>query len=601
MRFKNLIALLLVALFVIGCGSNNSDPVDSTNSGSDNTSGDGTDNVGDTQSSVTLVFSGNDSIELTQNDQQTNIRFRVIDENNAPYTDGNVTILFPDKVQDNIDIGEFTDFSLAVDSQGFVEFTYTGPSNLQQRLNENDTSTRFGFVHTLNKTNVKYFTVYYRPVDGQKELTDYQLKQTASNNQYTMPLEGTRQVSYYVENDKGEKILDENIISINVKLKNEALADIRDVYGTLKDELEFTEKNSVSVSLVSYTKSGLVPIEVVANFIDVNGDEQTITEVFYITILSGPPTAMSISYEGTDHNETSAKFQEHMVITVTDKYFNSVNTQPAVSASMIAGYALENSSDLSTRMYFKTTDTKAGTMSPLSNSLFSTANFNNVDLNNDILLTYTNGYNYNVSGKWDIASKMSDRLVLVDTIEATSSVSDVGFAVGNNYRQDVCRDGQEWVGFVSLESDRLDTNGMLRATINYDYYLTGKDIMLGIELVGYNATSDTTTKFGEVRKHTLRSTGLSSGSCTVPANSTITCRLEVSIDNTAEWYRNARLGSYDVKTSDNVQVVSIEDANDKVLDCSINGGVVYVDATVTEFKGNAGSVSLEGILIGSEF
>lgn len=598
MKFISSLVILLFTLLLSGCQSTNSETAASPSSNT-NTNVDNTDNTIDLNGSISLVILNGTTKVLTENSEQVSISIRVLASDNSPYSEGNISVAYPDKVQSGTDVGSFVSSSVSI-TNGVATFSYTGPKNLQSLVDSGDTSTRFGFYHNTDTASIKYYTLTYSPTPNQIVLTDYFLKESSSADTYTMALQSTRQLSFYIENDKGEKIADADVTTMKVKLLNPALADIKDTTNNVGDELTFT-KNNVSVTLQSFTRSGIVPIEVSTTFTDVNGAPKSMTEVFYITILSGPPTAMSISYEGTIHDEVNAKFQENMIITITDKYFNPVNTQPAVAAYMIAGFTLENSANLNSRIYFETTDAKAATMDPTANSLTTTATLTNVDMNNDILLTYAKGYNYNVSGKWDMASINGSSIVLADTIDAAASVTGVAFGIGNNFRQDTCRDDKKWVGFVRLESDRFDTNGIVKAVINYDYYLTGKSIMLGVDLVGYTASSGSTSKFGTSVKHTLRGIGFESMSCSVPAGAVnYTCRLSAEISQTAEWLRNANMG-YNITTSDNLSVVGVANSNGNVHDCLNYNGIAYVDVTVTENKGEAGTITIEKILVGSEF
>lgn len=589
------ISSFLFLLILSGCQANNSDS--NTTSSLENNQ---TNNTVDTNGSVTLTILNGNTKELTQNSEQVNITIKVFSSSNAPYSEGNVSVSYPDKVLSGTDVGSFQSSTVTIEN-GVATFVYTGPKNLQERVDNSDLSTVFGFYHDSNISNVKKFTFTYNPEANQIVITDYFLKESSSTSKYTMPLESSIQLSFYVEDDQGNLVSDGNMTSMSVQLLNPALADLKDTKSNVGDSFNFTSKNNVSLSFISSTRSGVVPIKVGATFNDVNGVSQTISEVFYMTILSGPPTAMSIAYSSSEFDSNRSKILQNMVITVTDKYFNPVNTQPAISAYLIAGYALENTSDVTSRLFFETSDAKAGTMDPATNTLTSSANFANVDLANDILLTYGNGYTYDVSGKWDISSINGNTLNLADTIGATSAVSNIGFAIGNNYRQDVCRDGQEWVGYVQLNNDRLDTTGIAKATINFDYYLTGKAVVLGIDIIGYNAETNTTTKFGEAQKFTLRSPGFSATTCSVPSGAlNYPCTIEVFIGDTGEHYRNAKLGR-DLQISDQLSNVRYQSGTeDNIYGCT-NEGAYYEYYLVDNNDTATGTMTFTNMLTGHEF
>lgn len=601
MKMKYIIISFLLAMLMSGCGSNNSDVVASVENDTSSSEITDTDNSTDTNGTVSISFiNGVFSKELTLNGEVARIEVLVYSGDNSPHDEGEISIAYPEKVKTGVDVGSFAIQTVAVED-GKAVFSYTAPNDLQERVDANDKSTIFSFYLASDPLVSEDFTFNYNPTSDQTSVSTYKLEQTLASESYTMPLESTIDMSFSVSGDD-KNLDDSDIVSMKIKLLNPSLAELQDRFNNSGDELSFTV-NNVSVNLISNTISGIVPIEVTVSFLDVNGKTQTLVSVFNTTILSGPPTAMSISYEGTAHDEANVKFQEAMVITVVDKYFNRVNTSPAVSSYLIAGYTLENNSDLNTRLYFNTTSAKSATMSPSNNTLTSTADFSNVDPNNDILMTFGNGYTYNVSGKWDIESVNGGVLTLSDKIDAPSSVSNMGFAVGHNYRQDTCRDSREWVGYVTLESDRLNSNGMVKAIINYDYYLTGKVVTLGVDIVGYTATGDVTSKFGESIGHTLRSVGLeAANTCDIPAGAVgVACTISLKIAETGEWYRNSDVG-YTLKVSDKVSATRVSGQGDDVHDCTASGGVVYETFSVTNSDLEAtGSVEMEDIVIGSEF
>ena len=441
-------------------------------------------------------------------------------------------------------------------------------------------------------------------------LTSYDLKQSTEDNTLTMGLNATKSMSYYVQNNSGEKISDSDLTSIVISLKNPALGNLRDADNHTGNSLSFTTNNA-SVSLDTNTVSGIIPIEVKATFLDADGATQTLQHVFSIVILSGPPTAMSIVYEGTSHDEPNAKFIDRIVVTITDKYSNRVNTHPSLSASAIVGYAAEDETNASTsaatRLYIPKTSTKAATMDPTANTLTTTANLSNVDRYNDFVLTYGSGYTYDYAGKWDfdtVSGTGPYTLNLVDKIDANGSQSGIGFVIGHNYREDFCDtySTNTKVAYVIVEDDRFGNDGTVGVNIHYDYYLTGKDIALGVDTVGYTADGNITSKFGGLKKHTLRSGGLHADkSCTISAGVTTTCKIGILIDNTGLYLKNSNFG-YELILGDKIVVNSVTTNMSDIYDCTGDGGIAYVEYNVTNQDVNvSGVVSIDKILISSEF
>jgi len=605
--------LLLGLLGILGCGSDNSDtPVTASGVGTGTgTIPDITDvtDASDINKSALSVLLPVSSKILKDNGEHVGIEVKVFDGANNPYSSGSIKIVFPNDVRTGRDVGSFKNLDENL-SNGLATFTYTAPKNLSQ----NKENIVFGFYHSANPSDVKQYTLTIEPELKQSMLTTYNIKTSLVSGSLSMGLKSNKVVSFYVVNDEGQQLNEQRVHSISMSLKNTALADIEYKGNTFSTTATMNDpdKNTLTVNMKSFTKSGIVPIDVNASFLNADDVNETTSNTFNLIIFSGPPTTMSISYEGTGHDEPNAKFQENMIISVTDKYSNRVNTLPAVSVSMIIGYAQEIAGNtkaaLDSRLYVETSDAKSATINPTTNSLISSANFSNVDLSNDILMTYANGYTNAVSGKWDLINNVAmlgtNTLEILDNIPGTNNVSNIGFAIGHNYRQDTCRDGQEWTGFVELESDVLDENGMVKAVINYDYYLTGKTIALGVDLVGYTADTNLTSKFGEMRKHTLRSTGMTAvpSSWSIPKGTTAVVPFSFEIDDTGEWLRNANPG-YAVKINDKTILNGISEIR-TINECvgkGDGGGIVYVDINVTAVADGAGSVSLERLTVGSEF
>jgi hypothetical protein len=623
MKIRNLFMVLLV-MFFIGCGENNSEspsgsgtPGGGTVVENDPEDNDNTVEI-DEENTVTLIFIDGTNKELTENSQAVSIEVRAVGNDNAPYNEGEIKVAYPDKVLNGVDIGSFAASSVALEN-GKAVFSYTGPKDLQSRVDAGDTGTVFGFYHSANPESLKNFAFTYEPQANQIVLTNYELIETSeTDTNVTMELESTRQFSYAVKDSQGISVADNKVTLIRVELLNPGLADLKDTFGTVADVLTFTNKNSPSISVQTQTRSGILPIKVTANFIDVNEDPQVLEEIFNVVVLSGPPTAISISYASTSQDAEHAKFEEHLVVTVTDKYMNYVNTQPAISASVIAGYEYDGT----TRLYFEPDDAATATLNPTTD-MFSAIgrDFSNVDEYNEILATFGKGYTYNASGKWDFTrnnTTSTNQLKLIDNFEASANVSQLGYALGFNYRQDRCRSGQEWVGTIETEdgTDKLAVNGMAKLKLNYDYYLAGKDVVVAVNIIGYTAKTDTTSRIGETQKITLRSTGLEAPVVDVPAGAiNAYYRIPIKISNTGEYYRNADF-SYKIKFSDNVVPVgglgAVSQIGSRLADgtytgaCSVSPdgagtGVAYVDIIVNETDGSAGSVTVSEIVVSEEF
>ena len=590
---------LFLTLFLAGCGGDNSDPVVV-----DQTTEDAPVVLPPGENLPTVVLPVN-TTELNVNSQAVNIEVRVFDSANNPYTSGNVKIIYPDDVRTGRDVGYFTSSTVAVDGSGMANFNYTGPADLTA-----DTSNlTFGFYHEDNPTQSAVYTFTINPDTNQIVVTDYVLE--ASPETLVLGLEETHSISYTIKDINGNIVADDQVVKIEVTLLNAALGNLWDSDGNSGSILTLQGQNNISLNLKTNTISGLLPIKVYGEFKDANGVVQRLERTFNVTILSGPPTAVSLSYTGTTQDAENAKFIENWVLTVTDKYNNRVNTKPSVSMGMLAGYAqssdrTNNSADY---LYYNPTTADAnasGTISAIGGSAngpsFRSTNapFGYVDDVNQYLVTFGNSYRYDASGKWTIQTDTNSTLDLVDDFNG-SDVSELGFAVGNNFRQDRCNFGEEWIGNVYPTDgiNVIDTTGSMRISVEYDYYLTGKDVMLWVNLLGQS--NGKTVKIGEAKKVTLRGSGLTGESYEYAQGFTGIVRLLVHIDNTVEYYKNANFVYKITVTGDgttwNIAGTSMDAG---ITSCNANG-VGYVDVNISDSPDNGGVITLSNVIPSNEF
>lgn len=581
--------LLIIPYLLTGCGEDDSATQSTETRGID-------DSIDLNTTSYTVVLPVNEaSIEV--GNQVVNIDVTIIDEANNPVTTGKVKIVFPNDVRTGRDVGSFENLSIELDN-GIASFTYTAPKN----LNENTSDIIFGFYYSENTEDVKNYTFNLNPDPDQIVLNEYELSISIGDGNYIMNLEDTKQIVFHVKDKNGVLVSDDKMTSIEVKLLNVNLGDLQGLSGIVDDNLIILNTNSGSVNILSNTISGTIPISAVATFEDDNGNTQVLSEIINVVILSGPASSMSLSYASTEQDAEYAKFIENWVLTVTDKYNNRVNTQPSISVGMIAGYAKDATTPGNNPHEFVYYNPSSGgtLLNSLPEDIFIANSdvFANVDSENETLVLFGNGYTYDASGKWDFYKDSDSRLNLVDDFDGTTT-SNLGFAVGNNYRQDGSYEGVEWVGNVYLKdsnTSRLEDNGMIIIQVEYDYYLTGKDVVLWVNLLGKVHTLDVTTRVGEAKKITPRAQGLTAGSFVVPKGTTVTYTINIGIANTVEMYRHARFIPK-VIPSGSVVIDSIVTSNDDI----VNNNVAWITVTATNVDLNKDESVTVNAVVANEF
>ncbi len=570
------------------------------------TSNNGTDDINTTLTinyvpEVPTIVVDDGNITVTLNGEVVTVNLSVYDKDNSLYDGGNIKIKYPSSVLSGKNVGSFNKSSVAV-VNGKAQFTYTAANPL-----DGNDSIIFTFYHDSQpKLSEKDFNVTIIPDANQVVLTNYALDTIYETN---MPLETTKGMTFYVEDDKGSKIPDSNVTSITATVLNSALGSLEDTAGNTGNSLTVSNKNGVQMNVKSKTLSGVIPIRVYAEFKDANNNDQNLTKVINVVVLSGAPTAISLSYAGTSQDSEHAKFIENWVLTVTDKYNNLVNTTPAISMGAIIGYADSSASTKNVAKYlYYDVNASDGNLSNLDPDTFKSAYdaFDNVDITNDKLVLFGgDGYRFNAFGKWDISNiNSSSELELSDDYNGTD-ISGLGYAVGHNFRNEVC-DGSPTVANVYAKdgNNTLGSNGSMIIQIEYDYYLVGKSIVLWTNLVGEN--NNTAVKIGLGRKSTLRGSGLTGGSYSFAKGYTGVRRLLVTISDTVEYYKNANFG-YAVEISGDGNTFDIigSSMDQNITSCvdgngNDTGGVGYVDVNITD-SNNSGVLQLTNVLPSREF
>ena len=546
---------------------------------------------------VPAIVFDDTNITVTQNGEVVAVGMTVYNKDNSYYPDGNITIKYPDSVLTGKNVGSFDSSSLAVEN-GRAVFTYTAPNP----LDGNDTLT-FTFYHDAQPIlSQKDLNITIVPDSGQIVLTNYVLDAIYNTS---MDLEVTKQMTFFVADDQGVNIADSNMTSLTVTVLNTALGSLEDSSGNTGSTLTVNNKNNVQMNVKSTTLSGVLPIQVEASFKDANNNDQNLTRVFNIVVLSGPPTAMSLSYAGTSQNSENAKFIENWVLTVTDKYNNLVNTTPAVSMGMITGYtqSSDTTANIANYLYY-TSSTNDGNLTNGATDTFtsSKAPFDNVDLVNDKLVLFGgDGYRFEAYGKWDIDSFTSSELTLKDDYNG-SDITELSYAVGHNFRNEWCSGSPVVANVYAKDNNNiLGTTGSMIIQVEYDYYLVGKSVVLWTNLVG--ESNNTAGKIGLAQKVTLRGNGLTGETYQYAKGFEGVVRLNITITDTVEWYKNANFGYAVVVTGDDtnwsIQGDSMIDGN--ITDCTLNGGVGYVDINISDPAGNAGEIKIVNVLPSSEF
>jgi len=582
-----------------------------------------------------VIKNSQKNVTINENSQRVNIRIAVF-KNGAPYTQGKVKVTLPSKVLNGADVGLFDTYESNISSNGTATFQYTGPDNLSYLIDHGDEESVFGFYHSENSGELQNVTVHYeKPADQQPPLRNYSID-VSTNGDFSMGIpdqEKTFTITLEARDDKDEVVdlSQENITNFYIQTTNGLVAQIKDGQY-LVDQKTLPFKASNTVTMVSKTHSGLVPLKVVVEFDDLNGQHKTLTKIMNIRVMSGPPSAISISYVGTTQDVERAKYIETLAISVTDAYGNKVNTHPNITVGAVVGYTVDgqeasNKESNETKRLFHgksaiENDHANGMITPLDDHKAefsdSTAARSNVfkyvnaeGRNTDKLLVFGAGKNYEAMGKWDFAKSDNHTLRLEDNYFGVERTG-LYYAVGHNYYQDQCRDdGREWIGNTDSDSYQVDEEGTVTVKYAYDYHLTGKDALIWVNLDGLQPDTGKKTRIGEVTKHTLRGTGLEqepSGGYSlqkgVGPDSNVTATFIIWHENAPERYRNAHF-SYAIASGSTCGYEKVISSNPFDARTCNNGvssdGTSYVTFHIWSAPDKGCTFNLDRIMTSREF
>jgi hypothetical protein len=375
----------------------------------------------------------------------------------------------------------------------------------------------------------------------------------------------------------------------------------------------------------------VVPIRVTVDFKDLNGQLKTLSTIVNVRVMSGPPSAISVSYVSTGQDASRAKYEENFAISVTDEYGNKVNTKPYITLGAIVGYAVDgtapssNESSSTKRLFYGKSDIESGvangTINALDDNIANTTEFEDSTLgredvfrwvnsegnNTDKLVIFGKGKNYEAMGKWDFNLINNNTLSLQDDYFGLDR-SDLYYAVGHNYYQDQCtEDGREWLGSTDSESYQLDDEGTVTVSYKYDYELMGKDALIWVNLNGYQSDTGKNTRIGEVTRHTLLGQGINkfpSAGYSLDKNETGYALFEMWHNSVNRRYRNAHF-SWRVKEGSSCDIVSYTTSNQYDARTCNNGlfseGSSYIRFLISAPEDKGCTFDIDQLYISDEF
>ncbi len=522
--------------------------------------------------------------------------------------------------------GSFFASSVATDENGNATFAYSAPAI----ITDNSFNVQFCMVTdgtVCNTVTINLTTGTITPPDDNNtpdignDFVNYGITFTTSDDGNTLGLDERKAYTVsLIDKDTQELIPASQVEKITIESNKPdvlKLINPNDAIGAAVAKLEITGASNIKIFLKADEEiSGLSDIEITIDYKNQKGYDRVLSQTYAITVFSGPPTALSITSAGVSYNSEEKWFEHKFLISASDKYSNKINTSPTISASVMVGYAKDSSGER--MIYGQNSKTNLGIYANLTGSTaqveldtvgvdpfsdFDTVTLRGVDLSRDFVALFGNVRTYEANGKWEIDEiSNTSKLILSDTYEG-QNYTGIGFAVGHNYRQDLC--SNEYLEYqTKVDSTdgtyKLDDEGKTFVTVKFPArYMPGKQVGLLVNLISENPETGRQLRGGEVKFTTLRSfEGLSGLTKSIPADTTQTVIhygiVETGTDD--RWYLQNSTFSCSTIDSTGLTSIAITDRNNPD-DCVRP----FIEYTVTAAADKDGSLVLSECQVNNEF
>lgn len=544
------------------------------------------------------------NVVLTQNNEPRRLVFKVYEEGNVPATSGSISVRYPNEVLNGVDVGSLSPVKTAsIADNGVAVFDYTGPSNLTGLAEENITSATFVFYDAENESTIANVTITYEPdtTVPPAVLTSYDVEFIGSNAAPTINLDDVEVFTLSIKDNKGNLVPDADVNATIISNQSD-LVKFLDEDGNEVTSMSFTETNPATLRLKTNTIAGLADFDIQLQIRDANGavGDKNVTKA--VTVFSGPATAITIHYRDTELDEYGI-FNEKMIVRLADKWDNPVNTHPKIYVGGIAGYKTAAASGVGNDYLIDGSKTGTISQDPVGAKLTvaSGIDLSDIDEYNDVLMTYGDDYKFHASGKWDIDSVVGTDIFLKDAFNSSIDVDGIAFAIGRNYRNDLCTNDKYVVNVDSADGTYVvNSDGVAVVDISYEPRAVGQQIMISVNLIGMVNELGEEIRLGEIEEVTLRGHGLDNpGSYTVAANASGTVDFSIKLTDVPEFLRSARFDYLDETTGD-VNATCTSSADTKADQYSITACQSWISCDYIAGPGG-GSINIKGAILADEF
>jgi len=404
-------------------------------------------------------------LTITSGDEEKEITILTLNAQNI----GVSSTVVLEQLNDGVhDYGSFDPVGpITTDSNGKAVVKYIAPSSISGITERNITVTETS--ENLTQTlNIKYNTSTGPGIDYEIGVSVPASLSIETTDQITVTIHELGNPSVTID--------DANVHEVNLTTST---ANILTFSG--KDMKTYSGAAIKPIAVTTDTLSGTAVIEINASIF--NGDKDVILKtVLPISVLSGPVTAMSLVYTGTDEDSEIGLNKNYYTIHAVDKYNNPAKAGVMLSPSVINGTKIVKSPAIEANPQGKIYYGAQATFEDLTVDLF------NVDPS-DVLAIVPNQsmFSKNYLGNWSINSVASDTSLQLEEELFEANYKDLSYVIGNSKRIML----NNSVATVDIQprdgSFATDANGNVRLVVTFDPILSGHTVTISA-----NAYDDST-------------------------------------------------------------------------------------------------------------